>query len=88
MKQKHIIITELLAGRDYIAAGELLYNDLVCADNVVLDFTGVDGVPTMFWNVSLMPLVQEQGRTALKKIRFTNLLKSEADRIRLYVSHL
>ena len=44
MKQKHIFIAELLKGRDYVAAGELLHKDLVCMDSVVLDFTGVEGV--------------------------------------------
>lgn len=88
MKQKHIFIAELLKGRDYVAAGELLHKDLVCMDSVVLDFTGVEGVPTMFWNVSLLPLVQKQGKTALKKIRFTNITRSQADRIKDYVAKI
>lgn len=82
--------------RDYIneagdirAAGMLLYKDVLPFieknEKVILDFEGAVGVPTLFLNTSLGDLMDVFGIERVKKaFKFTNVLISQADRIKKY----
>ena len=88
MVTRTVIILELLRGRSYVAAGEELYKELVSSDKVILDFYDVDGVPSLFWNVSLLRLIRERGKDVLKNIQYRHITRSQAERIKDYVAKI
>lgn len=85
-----INISYILKDSDYPTAGAKLY-DLIIAkydteDSITLDLVDVDALPSMFLNTSIGKLITDKGKMALKKIRFTNISKSQAERIKDYVA--
>ncbi|MBE6229440.1 MAG: DUF4325 domain-containing protein [Bacteroidales bacterium] len=85
-----INIAYILKDSDYPTAGAKLY-DLIIAkydteDSITLDLVDVDALPSMFLNTSIGKLISDKGKMALKKIRFSNITKSQAERIKDYVA--
>lgn len=87
-----ISINSLLIDNDYPTAGSILYDQIIanydCEDHFNLDLKDVEMLPSMFLNTSLGKLINEKGKTSLKKIRFINLTKTQADRIKDYVNKI
>ncbi|MBD5369606.1 MAG: STAS-like domain-containing protein [Bacteroides sp.] len=74
---------------DYAKAGDRLYTDarplIDRGEKLNFDMIGLDAVSTVFLNASLGHLMDDYGIERVKKsFRFTNLLRSQADRIRKY----
>ena len=85
-----INISYILKDSDYPTAGAKLYDMIIARydaeDSITLDLMDVDALPSMFLNTSIGKLITEKGILALKKIRFTNITKSQAARIKDYVA--
>ena len=84
-----IKLSPILDGKTYPEAGSILYDKLSPAmktdTNIILDMQGVDLLPSMFLNVSLGRIITEFGRSNIKKISFTNISRSQAQRIKDYI---
>lgn len=82
----------ILQDTDYPTAGMKLYDIIISKyDNesqFTLDLTNVEVLPSMFLNTSIGQLIATKGRDSLKKIRFTNITKSQAERIKDYVAKI
>lgn len=86
-----IFVSSTLESRSYPNAGRALYNEIVSkaesADRIVLDFSGVYCVPSLYLNTSLGRLIKGKGYNLVKsKLSFANITKSQADRINKYVN--
>ena len=85
-----INISYILKDSDYPTAGAKLYYMIIAKydteDSITLDLIDVDALPSMFLNTSIGKLITDKGKMALKKIRFTNITKSQAARIKDYVA--
>jgi len=85
-----INISYILKDSDYPTAGAKLYDMIIARydaeDSITLDLMDVDALPSMFLNTSIGKLITDKGILALKKIRFTNITKSQAARIKDYVA--
>ena len=85
-----INISYILKDSDYPTAGAKLYDMIIARydaeDSITLDLMDVDALPSMFLNTSIGKLITDKGILALKKIRFTNISKSQAERIKDYVA--
>lgn len=74
---------------DHAKAGNAVYKDAVPlinqGDVILFDMKDLDGVSTVFLNTSFGQLIDLYGSDRVKKsFRFTNLLKSQAERIKKY----
>lgn len=74
---------------DYAKAGNAFFSDAVPhinqGDIIVFDMKGIDGVSTVFLNTSFGQLIDLFGIDKVKKsFRFSNLLCSQAERIKKY----
>lgn len=74
---------------DFASAGDAVFSDakpsIISGDKVVFDMKGLDAVSTVFLNTSFGQLIDTFGIDLVKKsFRFTNILKTQADRIRKY----
>lgn len=85
-------IYNILQGTDFPTAGYKLYDIIISKydsePQFTLDLTNVEVLPSIFLNASIGKLISTRGREALKKIRFTNITKSQADRIKDYVAKI
>lgn len=85
-----INISYILKNADYPTAGSKLYDVIIAQydseDFFILDLQDVDALPSMFLNTSIGKLISDKGKMALKKIRFINITKSQAERIKDYVA--
>lgn len=75
----------------YPEAGYALFNAMTaCMDkgeNINLDLSGVDVLPSMLLNMSIGKYIETYGYTELqKKLSFSSITKSQAERIREYIS--
>lgn len=87
-----ILLSPIMAERDYPSAGALLYSK-ICPlldkeDKIIIDVTDVDTLPSMFLNVSLGRLLQERGVEPMKKIYFKNISKSQSQRVKEYIKKM
>lgn len=85
-----IKLYDVMTGKDFPDAGSSLYDlikdNLSSCDKVVIDLEGVSSLPSMFLNVSIGRFIDEFGLDALKKkISFTKITRSQAERITEYV---
>lgn len=74
---------------DYAKAGDAVCNDAMSlidnGETIVFNMTGLDSVSTVFLNTSFGQLIDSYGIEKVKKsFRFTNILRSQADRIKKY----
>ena len=87
-----INISYILKDADYPTAGAKLYDMIIARydaeDSITLDLMDVDALPSMFLNTSIGKLISDRGKMALKKIRFSNISKSQAERIKDYVAKI
>ncbi len=87
-----INISYILKDADYPTAGAKLYDMIIAKydteDSITLDLVDVDALPSMFLNTSIGKLISDRGKMALKKIRFSNISKSQAERIKDYVAKI
>lgn len=82
-------LAKLMKDRSYPDSGRELYFillDAICNSKIVeINMAGVDGLPSMFLNTSLGPLIKEKGLDVLKKsFKLLNVSKSQIDRINQY----
>lgn len=82
-------LAQLMEDKSYPDSGRELYKillDAICNSKVIeINMTGVDGLPSMFLNTSLGPLIQEKGLSVLKKsFKLLNVSKSQIERINQY----
>lgn len=87
-----IKIHNMLKSADFPTAGEKLYNLIIDKydkeDSIILDLIDVDVLPSMFLNTSIGKLIANKGIMSLKKIKFVNITKSQAARIKDYVAKI
>ena len=86
-----IAILPLMSGKDYPSAGADLYDVLVqrmnVEDKINLDLKDVPVLPSMFLNMSLGRIIQENGVDYLKsKIVFSNIKSSDITRLKDYIA--
>lgn len=82
-------LAKLMKDKSYPDSGRELYNILlnaICTSKIVeINMGGVDGLPSMFLNTSLGPLIKEKGLDVLKKsFTLRNVSKSQVERINQY----
>lgn len=88
---KKIEIQTLIEDCDYPTAGRKLYDEMVRTiaqgDQLVVDMTGVDCLPSLFLNTSLGSFLERFGSDSIKgKLLFENITASQVGRIKDYVS--
>ncbi|MCQ2606837.1 MAG: STAS-like domain-containing protein [Bacteroidales bacterium] len=87
-----ISLHEVLQNKNYPDAGDVLYclfEKYINDPKIILDFTGVNSLPSLFLNVSIGKFIENYGAETLKqKISFVNITKQQAERIRNYVTQL
>ena len=88
---KVIKLIDILNKSDYPKAGSSVFtmiDDAIISEEViVLDMVDVISVPTMFMNTSFGATIDKYGVKKLKDtIRFTNITKTQAERIQKYFS--
>ncbi len=88
-----IKIAELLKHQSYPQAGDTLYLMIVDKingeDNVVLDMSGVDTLPSMFLNTSIGRYIDDFGFNILReKMTFHNIGAAQAKRIKDYIQKI
>ncbi len=74
---------------DYAKAGDAVFFDscplIDTGETIVFDMTGLDGVSTVFLNTSFGHLMDVYGIERVKKsFKFTNILRTQAERIKKY----
>lgn len=72
-------------------AGQIFYdainNAIQANDNIVVDMTGVSSLPSIFLNVSVGRVIEEQGKEVLRThVTFVKITKSQAIRLKEYFS--
>ena len=84
-----IKLNDIMIGKEFPDSG----NDLYCfildnkdkCERIVIDMEGVSSLPSIFLNVSLGRYIEEFGVDNFRKLSFTHITKSQAERIRDYV---
>lgn len=78
-----------MIGKEFPESGNDLYNFILDnkdkCERIVIDMEGISSLPTIFLNVSLGRYIEEFGVADIKKLSFTHITKSQAERIRDYV---
>lgn len=85
-----IVVKDIMKGKDYPTSGQDLYNLMRVTfskgEKVVLDMSEVSMLPSMFLNVSIGRLINENSVDFVKEnITFRNIRLSDAQRVREYV---
>lgn len=87
-----ISLREVLQNKNYPESGSMLYRlfeKYISDSKIILDFNGVNSLPSLFLNVSIGKFIENYGVETLKqKISFVNITKQQAERIRNYVTQL
>lgn len=86
-----IKVIDLMRNNTYPEAGHALFVAMTeCMDkgeNINMDLSGVDVLPSMLLNMSLGRYIETYGLTQLqKRLSFSSITKAQADRIRDYIS--
>lgn len=79
--------TALQQSKDYSVAGQYLYKSIKEAiannDRLSVDMDGVTSLPSVFLNVSLGKIIDEEGKDKLKQyVGFVKITKQQALRLR------
>ena len=82
--------TALQQSKDYSVAGQYLYKSIKEAiannDRLSVDMDGVTSLPSVFLNVSLGRIIDEEGKDKLKQyVGFVKITKQQALRLRDYL---
>lgn len=81
-----------MEGKSYPDAGNVLYSEMSRAyranDSIMLDMSGVDILPSMFLNVSIGRLINENGRIFLRSVIFKNITKKQLEILHEYVNKM
>lgn len=82
--------TVLQQSKDYSVAGQYLYKSIKEAiannDRLSVDMDGVTSLPSVFLNVSLGRIIDEEGKDKLKQyVGFVKITKQQALRLRDYL---
>lgn len=84
-----IKLNDIMIGKEFPESGNDLYNFILDnkdkCERIVIDMEGISSLPTIFLNVSLGRYIEEFGVADIKKLSFTHITKSQAERIRDYV---
>lgn len=86
---KTIALHQILEKNGYVESGNIVFfeaKDIVSDGGIIIiDMNKVDSVPTNFLNTSIGALIDLYGIEKTKKsLRFSNILKSQVERIRKY----
>jgi hypothetical protein len=85
-----IDLQPILTNNSYPDAGLALYRRLIDKieneDKIILNLKNVDILPSMFLNMSIGKIIEDFGVDKLKKITFAEITKSQAERIKDYVT--
>jgi STAS-like domain of unknown function (DUF4325) len=86
---KTIALYQILEQNGYVESGNIVFaeaKDIVLKGEVILiDMSQVESVPTNFLNTFIGALIDLYGIERTKKsLRFSNILKSQVERIRKY----
>lgn len=79
------------AGNSLPDAGQIFYdainNAILTGENIVVDMTGVSSLPSIFLNVSVGRIIEEQGKDVLRAhVTFVKITKQQAIRLKEYFS--
>ena len=82
---------DLMQNKTYPAAGLALFNAMAeCMDrgeNINVDLSGVEVLPSMLLNMSIGKYIETYGYTELqKKLSFSFITKSQSERIKNYIA--
>lgn len=82
--------TALQQSKDYSVAGQYLYKSIKEAiannDRLSVDMDGVTSLPSVFLNVSLGRIIDEEGKDKLKQyVGFVKITKQQALRLKDYM---
>lgn len=87
-----IKLNDIMVGKEFPDSGNDLYSFILAnkdkCDRIVIDMEGVSSLPSIFLNVSLGRYIEEFGIDNIKKLSFTHITKTQAERISEYVKKI